>query len=120
MFLTYRYRLLPSKFQHIVLMNLCKSQRQLYNAALEERIDYYRKTGKKRTYFDQQKSLTICRQEIPEMAAVPANLQRWTLTRLDEAFKGFFLRIKIKKEKAGFPRFRGKGRWNSFGFKEFS
>ena len=113
MILTHRYRLLPLKCQHRALERLCASQRELYNAALEERIDCYRKTG---TYIDQCKALTECRHELPEMGEHPANLQRWTLKRLDAAFQGFFRRLKARKGKAGFPRFRGKGRWEAFGF----
>lgn len=119
MILTYRYRLLPTKRQHLALVEICESQRQLYNAALEERIDCHRKTGKGRSYQDQSRALTECRQSLPEMSALPANLQRWTLKRLDDAFAGFFRRIKAK-DKAGFPRFRGKSWWTSFGFREFS
>jgi len=118
--LAYQYRLLPSEGQHRALETLCESQRVLYNAALEERIDCYRKTGKNRTYFDQCKALTICRRELPEMGSIPLNLQRWTLKKLDEAFQGFFRRLKLSHGKAGFPRFRGKGRWESFGFAEFN
>jgi putative transposase len=118
--LTYRYRLLPLKSQHRELDRLCASQRELYNAALEERIDCYRKTGKTRVYIDQCKALTKCRHELPDMEAVPPNLQRWTLKRLDEAYQGFFHRLKVPGGKAGFPRFRGKGRWKAFGFAEFS
>ena len=118
--LTYRYRLLPSKRQHRALFELCEAQRQLYNAALEERIDCYRKTGKGVSYMDQCKSLTLCRRALPEMAGLPANLQRWTLKQLDGAFQGFFQRAKARNGKSGFPRFRGKGRWDSFGFGEFS
>jgi hypothetical protein len=44
--LTYRYRLLPLKGQHRALERICAAQRELYNAAPEERIDCYRKTGK--------------------------------------------------------------------------
>lgn len=120
MFLTYKYRLLLNKRQHKALAEICESQRQLYNAALEERVTYYQKTGKTRTYTDQSKSLTICRHDLPEMAELPVTIQRWTLRRLDGAFAGFFRRIKAHSGKAGFPRFRGKGRWNSFGFSEFS
>ncbi len=69
MFLTYRYRLLPSKRQHRALEAICEAQRQLYNAALEERIGCYRATGKTRTFFDQCKALTICRRD-PELATV--------------------------------------------------
>jgi putative transposase len=118
--LTYRYRLLPLKSQHRALERLCAAQRELYNAALEERIDCYRKTGKTRTYIDQCKALTVCRHELPDMGELPPNLQRWTLKRLDEAFHGFFRRVKVRSGKAGFPRFRGKGRWQAFGFAEFS
>ena len=87
------------------------AQRELYNAALEERIDCYRKSGKTRTYIDQCKAL---------MGELPANLQRWTLKRLDDAFLGFFRRLRARQGKAGFPRFRGKGRWEAFCFAEFS
>jgi hypothetical protein len=38
MILTYRYRLLPTKAQHCALEAILEGQRQLYNAALEERI----------------------------------------------------------------------------------
>jgi len=71
MILTYRYLLLPSKRQHGVLERLCREQQILYNAALEERIDCYRKTGRSITYIDQCKSLTLCRRSLPEMGALP-------------------------------------------------
>ena len=119
MILTHRYRLLPLKSQHRALERLCGAQRELYNAALEERIDCYRKTGKTRTYIDQCKALTQCRHDLPEMGELPVTLQRWTLKRLDGAFQGFFHRLKARSGKVGFPRFRGKGRWEAFGFAEF-
>ena len=119
MILTYRYRLLPTKRQHKALEAILESQRQLYNAALEERIDAYRKAGVTRGYIDQTKALTEWRQSDPEARALPANLQRATLKRLDDAYKGFFRRVKAGG-KAGFPRFRGRGRFDSFGFREFS
>lgn len=119
MIVTYRYRLLPAKRQHRALEEILESQRQLYNAALEERIDAYRKAHVTRTYIDQAKALTEWRRGDPDAAAFPLRLQRATLKRLDEAYRGFFRRVK-KGEKPGFPRFRGKGRFDSFGFSEFS
>lgn len=119
MFLTFKYWLLPSKRQYAALELILEAQRQFFNAALEERIGYYRATGKGRNYVDQCKALTQCRGALPEMAALPVSLQRWTLKRLDDAYAGFFRRVK-RGENPGFPRFRGKGRWDSFGFTEFS
>ena len=119
MILTYQYRLIPSRAQHRALEALLESQRVLYNAALEERIGAYRR-GVTLTYIDQTKGLTEWRQSDADAASVPATLQRATLKRLEEAYKGFFRRVKRKVGKAGFPRFRGHGWWDSFGFREFS
>ena len=118
--LTYKYRLLPTKKQHAALASILEDQRQLYNAALQERIDCYRKTGKGLSCFDQIKSLTVCRKDVDGMGGIPLNLQRWTIRRLDEAYRAFFRRLKSRNGRAGFPRFRGYGRFNSFGFAEFS
>ena len=118
-FLTYKYPLRPTERQHRALEAMAEGQRILYNAALAERIECYRRTGKGRSYIDQCKALTECRRDIPEMAELPVNLQRWTLKRVDDAFTGFFGRVK-RGEKAGFPRFRGYGRFDSLGFAEFS
>ena len=110
-----RYRLLPGKASaYRSLDRMLEDQRQLYNASLEERIDCYRKTGKTLTYHDQCRALTGCRREIPEMRACPTAIQRGTLKRLDEAFRGFFRRAKERKGKAGFPGFRGRRRFDSF------
>src|SRR5882672_1344460 len=119
MLLTYKYRILPTKKQHTALLSILESQRQLYNGALEERIGCYNKTGKSRTFFDQIRALNEWRSEDEEASSLPGRLQRWTLKRLDDAFKGFFNRLKAKNGRAGYPRFRSKGRWNSFGFHEF-
>ena len=116
--LTFRYRLLPSKAQHRALERILESQRQLYNAALEERMGAYRSAGKTLTYFDQCKGLTEWRKDDVEASHLPVRLQRATLKRLDEAYRGFFRRVRAGG-KPGFPRFRGKGRFDSFGFREF-
>jgi putative transposase len=119
MILTYCYRLLPGKRQHRALEAILEGQRQLYNAPLEERIGAFRNAGVSRTYVDQCKALTEWRQSDPEAASIPLCLQRWTLKQLDEAYRGFFRRLK-SVTKPGFPRFRGKGRFDCFGFREFS
>ena len=118
MILSFRYRLLPTKAQHRALEQILESQRQLYNAALEERIGAYSKTGKTISYFDQTKSLTELRGDDVEFSGLPVNVQRATLKRVDEGYQGSFRRVK-GGGKAGFPRFRGKGRFDSFGFRQF-
>ena len=117
---SYNYRLLPKKHQHEALNHILGDQRVLYNAALEERIGACRCTGKVRSYQDQCRAITEWRKEDEIARTTPANLQRWTLKRVDDAFNAFFRRAKAKGEKAGFPRFRSYNRWKTFGFNEFS
>lgn len=117
--LTFKFRLLPTRAQHRALESILEDQRLLYNAALEERIGCYRRTGKGRSYMDQCKALTEWRRHDATAGATPLSLQRWTLMRVDGAFSAFFQRVASRRSKAGFPRFRGVGRWRSFGFASF-
>jgi len=109
---------MPRRHQHIALDGILEGQRQLYNAALEERIEAYRKGGIRRTYFDQTSALTEWRRTDPDAAAQPLSLQRHTLKRVDDAFNAFFRRLRSGL-RPGFPRYRGKSRFRTFGFRQF-
>lgn len=116
---TYKYRLLPTRQQHEDLLSILEQQRELYNAALEERISGYKK-GVKIDIFSQSKALTILRNEDPEFSAVQRRIQRNTLNILDKAMIAFYSRVKKGKGTAyGFPKFKSKKDWSSFGFDSF-
>lgn len=118
MILTYRQKLRPTAPQHRLLDERLERQRLLYNAALQERRDAWRLQRKPITRLDQQKSLTIIRADDPDgHGADPVTMGRWTLKRVEDAFTGFFGRVK-KGGMAGFPRFKPMSRWRSFGLLE--
>jgi putative transposase len=112
---TFVHRLRPSRAQHATLERMLEDQRLLYNGALEERIGAWRKAGVSITLNAQTRSLTQVRGFAAAYGGVAYNVSKWTLKRLDDAFKGFFRRAK-RGGKAGFPRFRAMGRWRSFGY----
>ena len=121
MFLTYQYGLRPTRQQYRRLEAILEGQRLLDNAALEERSQAWRKSHKSVTRIEQTKSLTTIRADDPQgYGALPVTLWRWSLKKVDEAFQAFFRRITAKCGKAGFPRFKSRHRWRSFGFCEFS
>ena len=64
------------------------------------------------TRFDQYKTLTGLSTLRPEFAPYGITVCRGTLQRLDEAFKGFFRRVK-KGQHPGYPRFRSAKRFDS-------
>lgn len=95
------------------VLDLC---RVLYNAALQERVDAWRKAHKSLSFYDQSKSLTTVRADDPAYAVLDATMTRMTvLRRLDLAFKGFFRRVKAGLT-PGFPRYKGKGRFDTLVF----
>ena len=112
---TFRYPLHPNKAQEAALDVYLWRCRQLYNAALEQRISAYKKQGKSLTRYDQYAGLTELRQGDSDFAAVPTTILRSALQRLDLSFKAFFRRCK-SGEKPGFPRFKGRDHFKSFSF----
>jgi putative transposase len=118
----YRYRLYPTPAQDRALRGTLALLRELYNAALQERRDAYRATGKSPTCYDQQKRLIEVRQLRPEFADLHTHLLQDALTRLDRAFAAFFRRCADTKAgtrvKPGYPRFKGRGRYRTFTFKD--
>ena len=110
---THTYTAKLSAQTHRCLGEFLEQQRQLWNGALQERIDAYKKLGKTITSYDQCKSLTEIRRECEGFADYSCSSQRTVLMRLDKAFKDFFRRVKAGG-KPGFPRFKGVGRVRSF------
>lgn len=93
-------------------LNLC---RDLYNAALQERRDAYKQNRISINRYDQDKQLPEIKQTNSEYCQIHSQVLQDVLKRLDKTFKSFFERVK-RKEKAGFPRFKGENRYDSFCF----
>jgi putative transposase len=110
---TFRYPLLPTKAQEATLDAWRLKCCELYNAALEQRREAWRKQRVSPSLYDQHKQLTELRQSDPAWSDMPAWVQRSALTRLDRAFKAFFRRVKSGGT-PGFPRFRSRDRYDSF------
>jgi len=110
------YRLYPSEKQNNQMTEVLRLHQRLYNAALEQRIEAYRRCGISLNYNHQAKDLTKLRAEFPEYAALNAQSEQVTLKRLDRGFQAFFQRVKEGKEKPGFPRFKSFDRYKGWGY----
>ena len=86
---------------------------ELYNAALQERIEAYRKVGKSISYYDQQNCLPEVKAARPEFVELGSHALQQTLRRLDLAFQAFFRRVKAGQS-PGFPRFKASQRFSGF------
>ncbi len=116
---TFRYRLHPTVRQTQALVRQLDYQRELYNAALEERIGAWKWERRSVSYFDQCKTLTDLIEVRPEVVTSGVTLCRGTLLRLDRAFASFYRRIK-SDETPGFPRFKTAPRFDSLQWEDRS
>jgi putative transposase len=114
----FKYKLQPTKVQTSQLDHTLYLCRQLYNAALQERIGAYRKCRVSITRFQQDKYLPEIKQALPEYNGVHSQVLQDVLKRLDKGYQAFFRRIKAG-DKAGFPRFRGRNRFDSFCYPQY-
>ena len=96
-----------TKAVHKRLDAFLRQQTDLWNGALQERIDAYRKCQKSITVYDQQKSLTEIRNADTDYKQYSATAQRSSLHRLDKAFKKFLANVKAGKT-PGFPKFKSR------------
>jgi len=109
----FKYRLYPTKAQQTALQKSLDACRWVYNKTLETRRDAWQKQKKSIMFSDTTKLLPKWKQEdISLNNAYSQSLQDACL-RVDLAFQAFFRRVKCG-QKPGYPRFRGKGRYNSF------
>ena len=114
---TFRYRIYPSRRQVQCLNNQLLFCCELYNAAIQERRDAYRFTGKSISRFDQIYQLPEIRANREEIASINFKVLEDVIARVDGAFQGFFSRVR-KGQKAGYPRFRSFRRYDSITFRE--
>lgn len=110
---TYKYKLRPSKTvaaRFEATLDIC---RELYNASLQERRDSYRTTGKGVHFAAQSRQLPEIKSEREDVAGVFSQVLQDVLHRSDKAFQAFFRRVKAGRT-PGYPRFKGKDRYDSF------
>jgi putative transposase len=110
---SYKFLLRPTRNQVESLEACLEDTRQLYNAALEERREAWRMRKESVNFYSQHAQLKEIR------AADPEQCGRWSskceaaaIRRLDRAFQAFFRRVKAG-EAPGYPRFKGRGWWDS-------
>lgn len=111
----YKYPLRPTRAQAATLTTWLGVCCDLYNAALQERREAWRVARKRIGFFDQSSGLTEARAADPDVSAVPCDIQKLALRRLDAAFGAFFRRLKVGGA-PGYPRFRSRRRYDSFSF----
>jgi putative transposase len=115
---TFKYRLYPSKRQERNLFRILACVRSFYNMCLSERKWTYEleKRGVSKT--EQLRQVKHYKATFPQAQGVHSHILQVAASDCDKAFQAFFRRVK-SGETPGYPRFKSRNRFNSFGLKEY-
>lgn len=112
------YRLYPTRRQAEALEAQLQATRRLYNAALEQRRTVWQSHRISLSVYQQKREVAEARRADATLGHVHTHVCQETLFRLDRTFRAFFRRLKTG-ERAGYPRFKGRERWDSLVFPEY-
>jgi putative transposase len=115
---TFCYRLYPSKAQRQLLEETRETCRRFYNNCLAERKEAFESEGRTVGKIEQLRRVKERKATNPYAAKVHSHILQVTVSDLDRAFQAFFRRVKAG-ETPGYPRFKGRHRFDSFGLKEY-
>jgi putative transposase len=107
------YRLFPTKAQATVLDRTLDACRWVYNKTLEVRQTAWEQDRRSVSYFETKRMLPEWKAEHPFLAVAHSQVLQNVTERVDLAFQAFFRRTKAG-ETPGYPRFRGRHRYDSF------
>jgi putative transposase len=114
----FRYRLYPSRSQARLLTSTVETCRRLYNACLAERKAAWESERRSISKVEQLRRVKTLKATNPYAANVHSHVLQVAVADLDRAFGAFFRRVKVG-ETPGYPRFKGRDRFDSFGLKEY-
>ncbi|WP_305065238.1 RNA-guided endonuclease InsQ/TnpB family protein [Methanococcoides sp.] len=106
---SYKFRLYPTKEQELVLVKTLDVCRYIYNEFLADRRNAYDRCNQGLTTFDQITQVKY----LEFNTEVFSQIKQDILRRLGKSFDAFFRRCR-SGETPGYPRFKGKDRYNSF------
>jgi putative transposase len=115
---TFKYRIYLQNGQRRILNTMLEECRWVYNQTLEAREFAY----KNRTtcgLYDTQAMLPNWKATRPSLKLVHSQVLQNVQVRVDLAFQAFFRRVKEGAEEVGYPRFKGKGRYDSITYPQY-
>jgi putative transposase len=115
---TFKYRLYPSGAQAQQLAETVESYRRWYNLCLEERQQAWEQEKRKVGKYEQLAKVKEHRRADPYASKIHSHILQVVVQDLDKSFQAFFRRAKAG-EAPGYPRFKGRDRFDSFGLKEY-
>lgn len=115
---THKCRMYPTKAQETILEQMLEECRWLYNKILETRKNAWEQHQESLRLYDTQKMIPSWKMERPSLKSVYSQVLQNINIRVDLAFKAFFRRVKAGED-PGYPRFKGRGWYDSMTYPQY-
>ena len=113
MLLNQKYEIFPTEEQKEIVERWLHYCRQLYNSALLDKQQKYKRNKENYNRFDMQKQLTLDKQGHPFLKEIPSQPLQEVFLRLTKAFDNFF------RKDASYPKLKKYKEYNSLTFPQF-
>jgi putative transposase len=115
---TFKYRLYPTAAQERALGLCLNAARGWYNMCVAERTCSYALEGRSVGLYEQLRLVKHYKAAFRQFKNVHSHILQVATADCDKAYQAFFRRVKAG-ETPGYPRFKGKQHFDSFGFKAY-
>lgn len=116
---SFKYRIYLTNGQRRILEQQLEECRWVYNETLAERKRAYEERGVSLRLYDTQAMLPDWKQSRSGLKLVHSQVLQNVCVRVDLAFQAFFRRVREGAEDVGYPRFKGKGRYDSITYPQY-
>ena len=114
----FKYRIYPTRRQQRLLEQTLEECRWVYNQTLALRRDTWEQGHRTMGLYESQTYLPTWKEEHPTLKTVHSQVLQNVQVRVDGAFNAFFRRVRAG-EKPGYPRFKGRGRYDSITYPQY-
>ncbi len=116
---TFKYRIYLTNGQRRILEQQLEECRWLYNETLATRKNAWEQEQRRVDLYETRGALPLLKVVRPSLKRVHSQVLQNVTERVDLAFKAFFRRVKAGEQEVGYPRFKGKGRYDSLTYPQY-
>jgi putative transposase len=115
----FKYRIYLTNGQRRILEQQLEECRWLYNETLATRKNAWEQEQRHVDWYETKRALPLLKEARPSLKLVHSQVLQNVTERVELAFKTFFRRLKEGASEPGFPRFKGKGRYDSICYPQY-
>ena len=115
----FKYRIYLTNGQRRILELQLEECRWLYNETLATRKNAWEQEQRNVDWYETKRALPLLKAVRPSLKLVHSQVLQNVTERVELAFNAFFRRVKAGEPEVGYPRFKGRGRYDSITYPQY-